>query len=321
MRTQQIFKFIFLLLILYSSHALSTQCPLWQYVIDDGEEAVEIATSETIHLNEVVNSTIVLADPINVRFWVGQCITENQIEYTLVANITPTILGKTRGVGTYDIAVIQDNKQFDGILSFTSNLYVAKDFWTGLTTWVKPSESIPYFPGTGLDLSKPFTLVLACRSDHYGCSDVNPERYIDFNPRPVYDSSTISSVSGTWYDYDYNGSGFNFVQTSSGLLMYYYGYKAQGNGETLWLISSIGPKVIKKDETMVLDVFSGFAGNGGSLVTKPTTGNSGTSKWGSAEITFTSCYDGVVKLTNYDGISVTQNIKTLARINGLSCRN
>ncbi|MCX7544363.1 hypothetical protein [Marinicella gelatinilytica] len=101
--------------------------------------------------------------------------------------------------------------------------------------------------------------------------------------------------------------------------MYYYGYKANSNGEALWLMSATGPKTIKKDETYTLDMLPGFIGNGGSLTMKPTAANSGVQKWGSADITFFDCNNGEITLSKSDGTTVTQNIILLAGVDGMTC--
>ncbi len=137
----------------------------------------------------------------------------------------------------------------------------------------------------------------------------------------VYDglpAYVITGLSGTWYDPAYDGSGFNLVQLSNSLLVYYYGYKKNGNGTAQWLLSDIIPGTVAAGETYTATMYAGTPGNGGSLTNKPTAPGSGVSIWGQVEITLENCNKGSVRLTGADGM-VTHNIVPLAKIAGLSC--
>lgn len=133
-------------------------------------------------------------------------------------------------------------------------------------------------------------------------------------------ASTLSNVSGTWYDPAYDGSGFNISDFSSGLYVYFYGYKGNKNGEAQWLIVESGvPTPIEKGKTYIVKLVSGFVGNGGTLTTKPTTKASGTREWGEMQLTFNSCTSGTAILKGKDG-TLTHNIVKLASIVGLDCK-
>lgn len=125
-------------------------------------------------------------------------------------------------------------------------------------------------------------------------------------------------VSGAWYDPDYNGSGFNFVETPNGLIAYFYGYKGGQNGQAQWLLTKLIPTPIEKDKTYTIDVVSGFIGNGGSFTTKPTTADSGTKYWGTMQLTFNGCHEGTVVIDGSDG-KVTHNIVKLAGLRDIMC--
>lgn len=96
--------------------------------------------------------------------------------------------------------------------------------------------------------------------------------------------TTLSAVSGTWYDPAYNGSGFNMAEFPNGLFAYFYGYKGRANGQAQWLLTASGiPTPIEKGKAYTVDMVSGFVGNNGSFTTKPSTENSGTKAWGVME--------------------------------------
>ena len=319
MRFNYFFKILILLQFFYSLCAQSYDCP------DpfDGE-MINIANTESVHFNEVTypGTEVVYADPMDFEFWVGKCENSDETGYYLMMNVTPTVPGKSRYWVVYDFAIIQNNQQFDipNINAFSDNLYVSTDYWLASTTTIVESSGLITSHPNDLNLSESFTLIFSCSSAYYElCSPQNPDAIFEIDPQAGNSTNTISSVNGSWYDPDYSGSGFNMVQTPVGYLMYFYGYKEDSNGEALWLISSIGPQTITKDETFTVDMLSGFQGNGGSLTTKPNTPNSGTTHWGTADVTFNDCRNGVVKLTKDNNTSVTHTIKLLAGIDGVDC--
>ncbi len=310
MRLKFIFKIFLSIQVLCSFSTLADTCVFYSY---EGISS-KIVSSEPMHLNEIFALNTIWADPVDIEFWVEKCEAANDVYYSLITRVAPTIAGKSRGASHYDLIVIQNNKQFDGVVNYSNNLYIPTDTSAFLSNLTSPD----------LDLSQPFTLIFTCSNIsaniYNACSSVNPEIHLEINPQASSQNFTISSVSGSWYDPIYNGSGYNVVQTPAGFLLYYYGYKANTNGEALWLISSLGPKTINKGEMFTLDMFSGFVGNGGSLTTKPNTVNSGTIVWGSAEVVFDTCNSGVIKLTNNNGINVTHNISLIAGIDEVECR-
>lgn len=319
-----------LLFSFYGFNVLADNCGyLGRYVGQEGEATI-IASTEQVHLNEVQYYGNVYADSVEMEFAVERCVYDNPIfgtDYSLIVTVTPTVPGKSRGAlyKAYDLALIQNNQQNDGHtleLNYSDNLYVAKSYFTHIYTNFD-SEGFITEP-SDIDLSQPFTLILSCGNTNTTvfdeCSAVNSDYYFEINPQSGgHNNNVISSVNGAWYDPNYNGSGFNIVQTANGLQVYFYGYKAGSNGEALWLASVLGPMTIEKDVTYTLDMGAGFLGNGGSLTAKPYTPNSGLTLWGTAEMTFHSCSSGEVILTNTDGDSVTHNIILLAGAEGLNC--
>lgn len=130
----------FLLLLLCGFDAYANTCVDLAFGVDRDGVATNIASTETIRLNEVEYNNIntILADSLDVKFWVEECVNENQIEYSLISTIRPIEPGKSQGAGVYDLAIIQNNQQFDGVLYFTDNLYVSCDFGAGLYSFYYP---------------------------------------------------------------------------------------------------------------------------------------------------------------------------------------
>lgn len=132
--------------------------------------------------------------------------------------------------------------------------------------------------------------------------------------------TTLSAVSGAWYDPTYDGSGFNMAEFPNGLFAYFYGYKGNANGQAQWLLTASGiPTPIEKGKTYTVNMVSGFTGNGGSFTNKPSTENSGTQAWGTMELTFNDCNNAVATLAGTDG-TLTHNMMKLANIAGLDCQ-
>lgn len=132
--------------------------------------------------------------------------------------------------------------------------------------------------------------------------------------------TSLSTVSGAWYDSDYDGVGFNMVEAGGELYAYFYGYKGEADGEAQWLLTESGiatPVVV--GQSYIINMRSGFIGNGGSFISAPTTDTSGTEYWGTLTLTFNDCNAGTASLSGNDG-DITYNISKIAGISGLSCQ-
>lgn len=281
-----------------------------------GSETKVVSTGK-IHLPSVKPFGVSWADEIDIEFWVRRCEDKiysdtgetSHITHKLIATITPTVPGKSK-TSTYNVAVIQNNIQESiSYISTDHNLYVTESY---VLSRYKNK----------IDYSQPFTVLLSCSTHSAQYCPADHEKKFTLDPRTGTTPGAggkISAVTGAWYDPAYNGSGFNVVQTPVGFAMYFYGYKAGKNGEALWLLSSVGPKAITKNESFTVDLSAGFVGNGGSLLGKPTANNAGLQAWGKAEVTFSSCTAGVIKLTDNKGNSVTHNVIPLVGVQGVSC--
>lgn len=137
------------------------------------------------------------------------------------------------------------------------------------------------------------------------------------NTKASGQTSGMSGVTGTWYDPAYTGSGFNVVEAMNGLFVYFYGYKAGGDGQAQWLVSEVGPKSVVKGQAITLKVYAAKEGNGANFMTKPASG-SGVSEWGKLTLTFNSCSAGTMVLNGNDG-QITHNVVKLANVKNLKC--
>lgn len=132
--------------------------------------------------------------------------------------------------------------------------------------------------------------------------------------------TTLSNVSGTWFDRQTNGLGFNIIETDrGGLMAYFYGYQAGADGNPLWLITELlAVDNIEQDVTYTLAVSSGYVGNGGSFNTKPNDNSNGVRPWGSLALSFSSCTTASARLVGIDG-EMDFALSKLANLKDINC--
>jgi hypothetical protein len=112
--------------------------------------------------------------------------------------------------------------------------------------------------------------------------------------------ANTASVSGLWYDPALEGSGFNGVRTTAGLIFYYYGWDADGN--RLWLMSDLYVPAVTLNSVVTLPMRETVDGT----FLKPA--SSSTLKlWGNVQFTFTSCTAGTARLFGNDGSTAIMN--------------
>lgn len=116
-------------------------------------------------------------------------------------------------------------------------------------------------------------------------------------------------ANGLWYDLAYTGSGFNFVMSSVGLIVTYYGWDAAHN--RLWLTSDLGPVTITPGLPFALNMNQ--TADGSFATPAPPSTNS---VWGTVTLNFASCTVAKATLSGKDG-TVDLNLRQLARPNGL----
>lgn len=128
-------------------------------------------------------------------------------------------------------------------------------------------------------------------------------------------ASSIAAVSGTWFEPATSGQGFNLQLTPVGLIGYFYGYSAPGNGEStgkpLWLISQLFQDEVELGSTYQLTMYGAQEGR----FTQP---NPQLTEWGSLNLTFDSCKSGTAVLSGSDG-ETSMAVQILAPIAGLAC--
>ncbi len=135
---------------------------------------------------------------------------------------------------------------------------------------------------------------------------------IQLDVEPLVAVTQPAGLSGLWFDPALDGEGYNIIYTTSGLLVYFYGYNDQG--ERLWLVSDIYTGELNFEEAINLTLVEL---TGGTFAV-PASPADNTSVWGSLEITFNDCRAAVFKIDGVDGVKNSQAIK-LTGISGVEC--
>lgn len=162
-----------------------------------------------------------------------------------------------------------------------------------------------------------------------GCGVGNPGGYLpvaaykdfikQYVPAAEFAESKTAAfdVTGSWFDPQHNGVGFNFVQASNTLSAVYYGYR--NNGAPQWLISSsnYNPNIVK-GRSMTLNMNTSSTNNGATFTTAPKTAASGTSYWGNLNLRFDSCNRATAILSGADG-TITYQLVKIAALKNLDC--
>jgi len=122
-----------------------------------------------------------------------------------------------------------------------------------------------------------------------------------------------SGLGGAWYDPALDGEGHNFVPTSAGTIVYFYGFTA--GGEHRWLLSElIDPSdfAVGKEISVVI-----YHGRGGTF-DQPAPSQEALAVWGTLELSLAACDRASARLTGLDGVKTSQLVK-LAGIRDASC--
>lgn len=133
----------------------------------------------------------------------------------------------------------------------------------------------------------------------------------------IVNNDALTGLSGLWFNRDKPGVGFNIITSSSGLVVYYYGY--DNTGKATWLVSEPYPNAISKNTSFTIPtVYQNTESGDANWSTAPSGGINGTQKWGTMTLTFNSCNRGSITLTGTDE-EVIIPITKLANNTGEQC--
>ncbi len=129
--------------------------------------------------------------------------------------------------------------------------------------------------------------------------------------------SSVTNLTGLWYDPAKNGSGFNIMHNDDFLSVYYYGYR--NNGLPQWLMSTTMVDLpLKRHSTITLNMNTSTYGNHATFDNPPTTVNSGTGYWGKLELKINSCGSLTATLNGLDG-STKHHLQKLMNPKNFAC--
>ena len=123
----------------------------------------------------------------------------------------------------------------------------------------------------------------------------------------------LSGLAGLWYDPALDGEGFNVINTPSGMVLFFYGYTAEG--QRLWLISETFSADFGFEQ--VLDLMM-YEGEGGTF-SQPAPSSEALREWGRLNALFDACGTSRLALNGDDGVKATYQVK-LAGITDADCQ-
>lgn len=124
-------------------------------------------------------------------------------------------------------------------------------------------------------------------------------------------SRSDAAWSGLWYALSLEGEGFNVVVAPNGVIIYFYGFKA--NGKRLWLISDLITDELQPGVGVQIEVYEAVQGNFDNPAP-----SSQLVQWGTATITVDDCGHVTIVLNGSDGSKTSSTVR-LAGIIGLEC--
>ncbi len=151
----------------------------------------------------------------------------------------------------------------------------------------------------GLSGAQEFELVLLSGIDGFDAEDCTTAG----TPRPMADAS------GTWFDPQTAGQGWNLLQTPAGLVAFFYGYDQEG--APLWLIT----EQLLDIELGVAQRFDLLGGQGGAFDSPVPPAQ--LQRWGEVEFEFESCRSGIARISGIDG-EQEQQLQMLAAVPGVA---
>jgi hypothetical protein len=122
----------------------------------------------------------------------------------------------------------------------------------------------------------------------------------------------LSGLAGLWYDPALDGEGFNVITTPSGMVLFFYGYTAEG--QRLWLISETFSADFGFEQVLELTMYEGEGGT----FTQPAPSSEALREWGRLNALFDACGTSRLALNGDDGVKATYQVK-LAGITDADC--
>ncbi len=183
-------------------------------------------------------------------------------------------------------AVARDTIENDGLTIGTVTTQTSEDVAAGNVISQDPAAGTNVAPATSVDL------VVSSGPEETQVPVENPP-----------------GLSGSWYDPDLNGEGYEVAVTPVGLLLYYYGRDV--SADRLWLTSSIYDGAIVFGQSITLTLLQTTSGTFSSPSPE-------LEEWGTLVIIFDTCTSGRVQMTGKDGTK-TANIVKLIGIGELDC--
>lgn len=136
----------------------------------------------------------------------------------------------------------------------------------------------------------------------------DPERP-EFSLLHAFSVNPGASLTGSWFEPDTDGQGWNLFATPKGLSAMFFGYRT--DGQPLWLIADQVAADIQKGEPVTFDLLHGHAGAFSNPVPPEQLEH-----WGQVTFVFDSCEEATAELSGIDGTEI-QQLERVAETAGL----
>jgi Ca2+-binding RTX toxin-like protein len=113
----------------------------------------------------------------------------------------------------------------------------------------------------------------------------------------------LNGLAGLWYDPALDGEGFNVITTPSGMVLFFYGYTAEG--QRLWLISETFSADFGFEQVLDLTMYEGEGGT----FSQPAPSSEALREWGRLNALFDACGTSRLALNGDDGVKATYQVK------------
>lgn len=110
-----------------------------------------------------------------------------------------------------------------------------------------------------------------------------------------------SLLSGLWFDPELDGEGYNVLMTDFGLVVFFYGYTA--DGQRLWLISDVISTDLRFGEDINVNVYKAMEGDFDS----PVKSADALVKYGLLSMSFGSLRSATFTINGFDGNKISRN--------------
>ena len=130
----------------------------------------------------------------------------------------------------------------------------------------------------------------------------------------VGQASEDGPMAGAWFDFAFEGEGFNMIVTPFGTVLYYYGFDKAG--ERLWFITDLIAETLQAGHRVSTNLHKATKGT----FAAPVPSGEALQKWGSLSIDVIDCSHITITTDSNEGLKTSAAFKVVGVV-GLTCVN